>query len=132
MKKVAIGLLCLSFLVVGCSDEHQIHVYGENEQENNTLKDTLNETKDIYEATAIFVEDELLVAIQVNPWIGFKEQKIEKKLQKKLKKQYPNLNVLVSTDFKLFWESNQLLEEENKENIAEKVKKLKDLAKEET
>lgn len=131
MKKLTITF-CLSLLLAGCSNDKEIDVYVQNDEEKNSLQDTLNNTEEVYTGNAIFVDDELLVAIQVNPWIGFKERKIEKKLQKKLKKQYPNAKVLVSTDYKIYWETNQLLEEKNKENISKKIKKLKELAKEET
>lgn len=132
MKKLIIVFSCLTFFLTACSSDQQIEIYTQSEEEKQSLEDTLKNTEGIVAGTAIFVEDELLVAIQVNPWLGFKERKVEKKLQKELEEQYPNLNVLVSTDYKLFWESNQLLDEEKKEKLGEEVKKLKDLAKEET
>lgn len=132
MKKFLMIFFCLSVLLTGCNNDRQINVFAQNEEEEKTVDQILNDTKEVYAGTALFVEDDLLVAIQVNPWIGFKEQKIEKKLQEKLEKQYPTLNVLVSTDYKLFWESNQLMKEADNEKIAEEVKKLKELEKEET
>lgn len=131
LKKLTITF-CLFFLLAGCSNDKEIDVYAQTDEDKNSLQKTLNDTKEVYIGNAIFVDDELLVAVQVNPWIGFKERKIEKKLQKKLKKQYPNVNVLVSTDYKMYWETNQLLEEKDKKKISKEVKKLKDLAKEET
>lgn len=42
------------------------------------------------------------------------------------------MNVLVSSDFKMHWETQKLLEEEDEKKVTDEVKKLKDLAKEET
>lgn len=82
--------------------------------------------------TAIMVEDELLIAIQVKPWLGFKEQKVEKRLQKEIEEKYPDLNVLVSSDYKMHWETQKLLEEQDEKKVTDELKKLKELAKEET
>lgn len=92
----------------------------------------IKNTEEVYTGTAIFVEDELLVAIQVKPWLGFKERKVEKRLQKEIEEKYPDLNVVVSTDYKMHWETQKLLEEEDQKKVSEKVDKLKKLAKEET
>ena len=133
MKKLAVIFLIPLFLI-GCSNEPIIQVSGiaSDEAEKADIENLIRNTEDVYTGTAIMVEDELLIAIQVNPWLGFKEQKVEKKLQKEIEEKYPDLNVVVSSDFKMHWETQKLLEEEDEKKLTDEVKKLKDLEKEET
>ncbi|WP_168193805.1 YhcN/YlaJ family sporulation lipoprotein [Lysinibacillus sp. SGAir0095] len=133
MKKLV--LLCfIPLFLIGCSNEQTIQVSGvaTDEEKRTEIEDLIRNMEDVYTGTAIMVEDEVLVAIQVKPWLGFKEQKVEKKLQKEIEEKYPDLNVVVSSDFKMHWETQKLLEEEDEKKVTDEVKKLKDLAKEET
>ncbi len=124
----------IPFFLIGCSNEQTIEVLNESrdEEKRAEVEEMIRKTEEVYTGTAIFVEDELLVAIQVKPWLGFKEQKIEKRLQKEIEEKYPDLNVVVSTDYKMHWETQKLLHEKDEKKISEKVDKLKSLAKEET
>lgn len=133
MKKLA-ALSLIPLFLIGCSNEQTIQVSGiaTNEEEKAGIEDMMRSTEEVYTGTAIMVEDELLIAIQVKPWLGFKEQKVEKKLQKEIEEKYPDLNVVVSSDYKMHWETQKLLEEQDEKKVADEVKQLKDLAKEET
>lgn len=133
MKKLAVLLLIPLFLI-GCSNEQTIQVSGiaTDDEEKAGIEDVIRSDKDVYMGTAIMVEDELLIAIQVKPWLGFKEQKVEKRLQKEIEEKYPDLNVLVSSDYKMHWETQKLLEEQDEKKVTDELKKLKELAKEET
>ncbi|WP_158582904.1 YhcN/YlaJ family sporulation lipoprotein [Lysinibacillus yapensis] len=133
MKKFIIFFF-VPFFLIGCSNEQIVKVSnnaadGEKREE---IENLIRDTKEVYTGTAILAGDELLVAIQVNPWLGYKEQKVEKKLQKEIKEKYPDLHVLVSSDYKMHWESQKLLNEKDSKKLKDEVKKLKDLAKEET
>lgn len=131
---MAFTLFLIPFFLIGCSNEQKVQVLNESgdEERRAEVEEMIKNTEEVYTGTAIFVEDELLVAIQVKPWLGFKERKVEKRLQKEIEEKYPDLNVVVSTDYKMHWESQKLLEEEDQKKISEKVDKLKSLAKEET
>ncbi|MDI7742847.1 hypothetical protein QMK38_12615 [Lysinibacillus fusiformis] len=133
MKKLAVLFLIPLFLI-GCSNEQTIQVSGiaTDDEEKAGIEDVIRSDKDVYMGTAIMVEDELLIAIQVKPWLGFKEQKVEKRLQKEIEEKYPDLNVLVSSDYKMHWETQKLLEEQDEKKVTDELKKLKELAKEET
>ena len=133
MKKLALLFLIPLFLI-GCSNEQTIQVSGiaTDDEEKAGIEDVIRSDKDVYMGTAIMVEDELLIAIQVKPWLGFKEQKVEKRLQKEIEEKYPDLNVLVSSDYKMHWETQKLLEEQDEKKVTDELKKLKELAKEET
>ena len=129
-----VALLLIPLFLIGCSNEQTVQVAGvsTDEEKRAEIENLIQNTKDVYTGTAIMVEDELLLAIQVKPWLGFKEQKVEKKLQKELEEKYPDLNVLVSSDYKMHWETQKLLDEKDEKKVEDEVKFLKDLAKEET
>lgn len=131
---MAFTLFLIPFFLIGCSNEQTIQILNESgdEEKRAVVEEMIKNTEEVYTGTAIFVEDELLVAIQVKPWLGFKERKVEKRLQKEIEEKYPDLNVVVSTDYKMHWETQKLLEEEDQKKVSEKVDKLKKLAKEET
>ncbi|MCM3386551.1 hypothetical protein LG296_05245 [Ureibacillus chungkukjangi] len=133
MKKLA-AIVLIPLFLIGCSSEQTIQVSGitTDEEKRAEIESLIRDKKDVYTGTAIMVQDEVLIAIQVNPWLGFKEQKVEKELQKEIEEKYPDMNVLVSSDFKMHWETQKLLEEEDEKKVTDEVKKLKDLAKEET
>ncbi|WP_052130313.1 YhcN/YlaJ family sporulation lipoprotein [Ureibacillus sinduriensis] len=133
MKKL-VALFFVPLFLIGCSNEQTIEISGvsTDEVKKVEIEDMIRNSKEVYSGTAIMVNNELLVAIQVKPWLGFKEQKVEKKLQKEIEEKYPDLDVLVSSDYKMHWETQKLLEEGDSTKVTEEVKKLKSLAKEET
>ena len=126
---------CCCLLLVGCSspDEKITTFYatydGEKEQQ---IEKMLEKQKDIEHANIILIDDQLLVAMQVKPWKKYKKKSIEKKVEEELKKEYPNLDLIVSADFKLHWESTKLIEKNETKNLDKELKDLGDLAKEET
>ena len=132
-KTLTIFLGCL-ILLAGCGREEKVEMYQhiDDKELKTELKEMVEKSKDIDQANVILVGDKLLAAIQVNPWKRYKKQKIESEWQKKLEKKYSNLKVVVSTDFKLYWESTKLLEEEDRQKVKDKIDSLKKLAKEET
>jgi len=131
LKKLALPLLLLFFLM-GCNDEKTLEVNTTSGQEAEEVTTILENEEEIYSGRAIFVEDQLLVAVQAKPWLDYKKTKIEKNLKKKLEERFPEYDITVSSDYKLYWEAKKLLDEENSEIVKEKVEKLKKLKKEET
>lgn len=134
MRKTLTIFLSCFILLAGCGSEEKVEMYQhiDDKEKKTELKEMVEKSKDIDQANVILVGDKLLAAIQVNPWKRYKKQKIESEWQKKLEKKYPNLKVVVSTDFKLYWESTKLLEEADRQKVKDKIDSLKKLAKEET
>ena len=134
MRKTLTIFLGCFILLAGCGREEKVEMYQhiDDKELKTELKEMVEKSKDIDQANVILVGDKLLAAIQVNPWKRYKKQKIESEWQKKLEKKYSNLKVVVSTDFKLYWESTKLLEEEDRQKVKDKIDSLKKLAKEET
>jgi len=133
LKKTLFSLFIISLFLTGCSGEKTIEINNQtNEDDRVAVEEIIQNTSEVYNGAAVFIEDHLLVAIQAKPWLDFKKRKIEKKMEEQLEEKFPDLNVLVSADYKLFWESKKLLEEEDEQKVKKQVEKLKKLAKEET
>ncbi|MFC5543184.1 MAG: hypothetical protein C0P75_000755 [Bacilli bacterium] len=131
MKKMALPI-CFAILLMGCNDEKTLEVNNLGGEEAEEVKAIMENEESIYSGRAIFVEDQLMVAVQAKPWLDYKKTKIEKNLKKKLKESFPEYDITVSSDYKLYWEAQKLLDEEDSEKVKEKVEKLKKLKKEET
>ncbi|MEG0383491.1 MAG: YhcN/YlaJ family sporulation lipoprotein [Solibacillus sp.] len=125
---------CFALLLVGCGEREKVFVYQSVNDEKNKqeIQHLLKEAKGIDEANVIFLNDELVVAMQVKPWEKWHRKKVEEKWKSKFEEKFTNLNVTVSTDFKLFWETSKITEEQDQQAVHEKIQHLKKLAKEET
>ncbi|MFE6166306.1 YhcN/YlaJ family sporulation lipoprotein [Viridibacillus arvi] len=130
-------LACSIQLLVACAGEQKekfatYHAAGDNGSQS-AIEKLLKEEKSIKKGTAVFVDDVVLVGVQIKPFSKLKRTKIEENLQKKFEKEFPGKDVLVSTDFKISWEAQKLMKKElTEEELKKKIKKLQDLAKEET
>ncbi|KZE38336.1 hypothetical protein AV656_05310 [Bhargavaea cecembensis] len=133
MKRViAIAGTCL--LLAGCgAGAGEIRVSGGEPEENQKVEEVLKE-KDgrIVSAVAVFVHEDLLVGVQVKPFSRFSKTKIEEELTKELEKAFPEETVTLSTDLKIFWETDKLDELEEEDKLHKKVETIKSLSKEET
>ena len=127
--------VCCCVVLVGCGDtkEKLSTFYATHDNEKaSKIEEILGQEKDIEHANIIFIEDKILVAMQVKPWLRYKKKKIEKKVEEDLKKEFPTSDLIVSSDFKLHWESTKLIDENDKEKLNDEVDQLKKLSKEET
>ena len=134
MRKILLAVCCCVVLV-GCGDtEEKLSTFYAtyDEEKANKIEEALEQEKDIEHANIIFVEDKILVAMQVKPWLRYKKKKIEKNVEEDLKKEFPTADLIVSTDFKLHWESTKLIDQNDKEKLKDEVDQLKKLSKEET
>lgn len=127
-----LSVLGCVLLLAACTQNEKITVYDEQNDKTKEIKHQLENSKEVDKANIVVIDDEILVAIQVKPWLSFKEQKTEKEIQERLTKEMPHYDILVSSDFKLYWETSKLIDEKDHQNVNQKVKDLKKLAKEET
>ena len=134
MRKILLAVCCCVVLI-GCGDTEEklstFYATHDNEKASK-IEEILGQEKDIEHANIIFIEDKILVAMQVKPWLRYKKKKIEKKVEEDLTKEFPSSDLIVSTDFKLHWESQKLIDKNNKEKLNDEVDQLKKLSKEET
>lgn len=131
-KFQSVLFLILSILILsGCTDEEKLIVYGSPQNEEK-LESALKEEDYIDKSTVIQQDDKMLITVQIKPWDKWNTAKLEKKLQKKFDKLYPEKDVTVSADYKIFYEANKVKKEGLKDDeITDKIKELKKLAKEE-
>ena len=125
-------LLVSMSLLSSCNEKEKFIVYGspDNEKEVEAI---LKEHDFVDKTTVIQYDDSMLVAVQIKPWDKWKKAKLEKKLQKEFDEKYPNKDVLVSADFKIFYEANKIKKDKIEDNkLNDKIKELKELSKEES
>lgn len=129
-----IVIACFALLLVGCSEREKVFVYQPVNDEKNKqeIQHLLKEANEIDEVNVVFLNDELVVAMQVKPWEKWRRKKVEESWKKKLEEKFANLNVTVSTDFKIFWETSKITDQQDQQAVHEKIQHLKKLAKEET
>ncbi len=133
MKKTWLSALLL-LLLAGCNERDQVETYTNTNdtQLQNEVAQLFKQEDNIERVNILLVENELFVAMQLKPFSKWNKQKIEKKWQQKIEQQFEQQTVLVSTDFKLYWETSKLLEEKSQQKVQQKLQHLKKLSKEET
>ena len=103
----------------------------------NRAKEKIITKKEISDVKAVNTDKELFAAIKVDNFDRFQLKKIEKSIKSDLEKMYPNHEVIVSTDKKMFWELEQLEQKlqkdnTNMKNLKKDFNKIKNLMKEQT
>lgn len=130
LQSVLFLILSISILS-GCTDKEKFIVYGSSQNEEK-LESALKAEDYIEKSTVIQQDDKMLVTVQIKPWDKWNTAKLEKKLQKMFDELYPEKEVTVSADYKIFYEANKVKKEELKDDeITDKIKELIKLAKEE-
>lgn len=93
--------LLVVLLLNGCAEKEKFIVYGPS-QNGSEVEALIKEEDYVERSTVIHYDDSMLVAVQIKPWEKWKKTKLEKKLQKKFDEKYPNKDVFVSADYKIF------------------------------
>lgn len=134
MKKRWI-ISCILLLLAGCSEKPQVTSYHaeDNRQEMDKLEQVLATQEKISAGAGVFFDHQLVVTIQVKPLSKFSKEKITKALEKKVKSQFPEHDVFVSSDLKISWELDKIIEDQPKKDKLKKgLDDIQALAKEET
>jgi type IV pilus biogenesis protein CpaD/CtpE len=128
-------LVCLLFLLVGCSEEQELKVFhkeADTEKSEQILKLIEDEEK-IEKVNVVSVQDEWLVAVQMKQWLKFNKKEFESSFKKDLEKIIPSDKLIFSTDFKLYHESTKLIKEKyDNKRLKKELDQLKKLMEEET
>lgn len=130
IRKVVVLFFTL-ILLSGCS-WNEIRSYDGANGEAEKAKELFMNDKRVASAATILHENEVLAGISLKTFSRFNKDKIEKELKKELEKQYPEREVTLSADGKVWLEANKLIDSEDKKDIDKTIKKLKSLLKEET
>ena len=129
------SISCVLLLIGGCSARPQVTSYHveDNQQEIEKLETVMANQEKISEGSAVFFNDELVVTIQVKPLSKFSKEKITKSFKKEVESIFPDHKVFVSSDLKISWELNKIIEDQaDKEKVKKELDELQALAKEET
>jgi len=118
-------------LLSGCTGSG-FRIDNNSSEDHAKAEKVLENDKRLTSAVTVFHENDLLTGVTLKTFSRFKKEKIEKELKKKLEKSYPELDVTVSADSKIWMETNKLIESDNKKNQGKKIEELKSLIKEET
>jgi len=76
--------------------------------------------REIKDAIAVNTNEKLLLAYQVKQMQRFRLKQIEKDVRKELKKQFPDHDIIISSDIKLFWKTEELIQKMEKKDMSEK------------
>lgn len=84
------------------------------------IEKDVSDIEEIYDAAVIKGKKGTLVVYKVKHMQRFKMDKIEKDLTERLEKSYPNENITVSSDYKIFLEAVRLTERKKNGNLSDK------------
>jgi len=135
MKRKLCAISCIFLLLSGCSEKPKVSTFHaeEDRQEIETLEKALTDNKKIVEAAGVFFDHQLVVSLQVKPLSKFKKEKITKSLEKEVKSLFPDHDVFVSSDLKITWELNKVIEKQSEgKELKKDLDEIQELAKEET
>jgi len=135
MRKKLWVISCVILLLAGCSDKPQVSTYHvkDNKEEVAKLEKAISDNQKISEGSGVFFDHQVVVSLQVKPMSKFQKRKITKSFEKEVKSLFPKHDVFVSSDLKITWELDKIIEKKPKnEKLKKELDKIQALAKEET
>lgn len=140
MKKISLVFLFFlcSIFLIGCGEGAskvsplEIGTQGVVDQTKaDEAKKLVLAMAEVIEVKGVCLDDDIYIAPQVTQFARLKLESIRKESFEKIKKRYPNANVHVSTDKKIFLELEKLEKKIKNNEISEKklksdLKKLED------
>jgi len=135
MMKKLMTISCVLLLLSACSGKPQIQTYHakDDKQEIETFKNAFKDGENLDEASGVFFDHQLVVSLQVKPFSKLRKEKITKSFEKEMKTLFPDHEVFVSSDLKITWELNKIIEKKpNEDELKKDLDEIQSLAKEET
>ncbi|GKV54795.1 hypothetical protein NCCP2222_07420 [Sporosarcina sp. NCCP-2222] len=128
-KLLLISLLAV--LLAGCSKD-AFRYQNDSDEVAAQAETIIRNDKRIKSAAVVFHDEKLLAGIRVETFSRFKKKKVATELKKKLEEQYPDMDVTVSADSKILYETNKLIDKGKEDELGKDIDRLKLLLKEET
>ena len=132
MRKILV--VALLFFLTACGDE--VVIQSNEQQQNSTIQKEIEkkikEDEAITRANIVSVNDEWLISYEMKPLEKWRKQKHLKSLKKSIEEIDSSQKFIISNDYKLFIESEKLLEKQDNKEIKKRMKELKKLMEEET
>ncbi len=126
-------ILLLILLLSACTGaETTIQIHNDTEADARKIEEVILANPKLLQAVAVFHNQDLISGLNLKTFSRFNKEKIEKDIRSALEDKYPELDVTVSADLKIFRETTKLLEEDDKEKLTKQLEKLKKLLREET
>jgi len=138
-------ILLLIVFLVGCNSEDAVPYIEQGfTGEIGSIEGVVQREERIQNRQLVAAEDIVLVTYEVKPEFRVQKQRVERELKEQLEKAYPSLQFVVSGDFKLHYEAQQLAKKEKNDSsedeadketqnkIKKEIEQLKQLAEEET
>ncbi|MEK5040842.1 hypothetical protein [Sporosarcina sp. FSL K6-3457] len=130
IRKLGLVIVALVMLT-GCA-ENGIQIHNDSSEDVRKAEEVFMKDKHLTAVVTVFHDNDLLTGVSLKTFSRFKKEKIEKSLKKKLEQLYPELDVTVSADSKIWMEANKLINSDHEKDMGDKIDKLKLLLKEET
>ncbi|XKI11319.1 Sporulation lipoprotein YhcN/YlaJ [Sporosarcina sp. ANT_H38] len=118
-------------LLSGCTG-NGFRIDNNSSEDHLKAEEVLINDKRLTSAVTVFHKKDLITVVTLKTFSRFKKEKIENEISDKLENIYPELDVTVSADSKLWMEMNKLIDMDDKKGHEKKIGKLKSLIKEET
>ncbi|QKY68879.1 hypothetical protein [Lentibacillus sp. CBA3610] len=127
---LALGLICL---LTGCTTDNDSPETNENvnfnmistnssidQRASNQAKESISQHEAVTAVNAANTDEKMIIAFEIKHHKRFQLANITEDFQKKMDKEFPNLNVDVSSDKKLVLEISDLEEKIGKQDISKK------------
>jgi hypothetical protein len=156
MRKQFIVAMIVGLLIVGCAREKEekqqssqgtnmiktstdgtAHSYKVDQSVAKQAVQRIKAREDVKDAVAVSTKDKLLLVYQVKHMYRFRMKQIQKDVKQQLKTLFPDHEVIVSSDLKIFWKTDELRGKIHKDGMSERkinrqIEKLKKLSEERT
>lgn len=127
-----LGLVIVALVMLAGCAENGIQIHNDSSEDVRKAEEVFMKDKHLTAVVTVFHNNDLLTGVSLKTFSRLKKGKIEKRLKKKLEQLYPELEVTVSADSKIWLETNKIINSDHDKDIGEKIEKLKLLIKEET
>lgn len=132
MRRLVICIFICSVLT-GCMRlENGNHIYNDSTVESLPAEKVFEADERLVSTATIIHHNELVSGVTVKTFSRFHKEKIEDELKKKLEEVYPEFEITVSADNKIVHQTVKIIQDKDKKELDEQLKKIVSLLKEET
>lgn len=112
--------------------ENGNHIYNDSTVESLPAEKVFEADERLVSTATIIHHNELVSGVTVKTFSRFHKEKIEDELKKKLEEVYPEFEITVSADNKIVHQTVKIIQDKDKKELDEQLKKIVSLLKEET
>ncbi|MCF6137342.1 YhcN/YlaJ family sporulation lipoprotein [Pseudalkalibacillus berkeleyi] len=136
-KMFLVPAIIMIIVLGGCKEEQSsdmkntISTKELSVQESSSIHEEIKKVNGVDDVKLIHSKDQLLVAIKITTMDRFRIEEIQHKVQKKLDAAYPEMDVTISPDKKIFMKIGELESKQSEKSLTERDihKKVRSLIK---